>query len=221
MDDFGGQRSGLHLFHNGFQDFGRGQHPVAHRLAAQFDAVPPEYVLLAVQRQVVGVLADHDLRQQPRSRQALCDGLRRFGRDRHALLAARAGEHGLDVVDNEQRGRGVFELLRDLLTDAFLCRAALRAHLLGFRHGIFNGQVGKFDRRLLASVALLLRRGFGLGLKDFRLRRFRLNGRHRLGRKQQQLRRVYLLRAAAVHLTQQMLDPRKQPRLLQFLLAQR
>ncbi len=45
--------------------------PVAERAAAEQDPVPREDVLLPVQRRVIAVLREHDLRQQSRSGEAL------------------------------------------------------------------------------------------------------------------------------------------------------
>jgi len=59
----------------------------------------------------------------------------------------------------------------------------------------------------------------GFGLDGLGLRRLCFNLSHRLRRKQQQLRRVHLLRTAAVQLPQKMLHPVKQPRLLHLLQA--
>ena len=64
-------------------------HVLAH--AGQLDAGPPEDPLEAIQRQVVGVLADGDVSQQPRAGQALVDRLRESLGDHDVGLAGPAG----------------------------------------------------------------------------------------------------------------------------------
>ena len=107
----------------GVEQAGGGGHPVAHRRAGQLDAVPLEDPFLAVKRQVVGILADGHVGQQSRAGQPLLDRLGEPLGDHDVGLARLAGVLGPDVLEHDQRGRHVFELLADLLAEA---RAARR-----------------------------------------------------------------------------------------------
>ena len=91
-----------------------------------------EDVFEPVEREVVAVLARDRLGQEPRAGQPLVDRLRRLVRDRDVLLAGPTGVAESDVLDDEERGRDVLQLLADLLADLDAHVAAVRAgQLLG------------------------------------------------------------------------------------------
>jgi len=117
-------------------------------------AVAGEDPLLAVQRQVVGELARDDLGEQPRARQPLLDRLGRLGRHRDVPLAVPAGDLDPHVLDDEERGRPVVELLAPPLADLGAQQAAVGAGSLlrgDLVHPPLAGQVG---RQRLAAVPL-------------------------------------------------------------------
>ena len=64
-----------HQLDDRLQQVGDDGHPVAHRRARQLDAEPLEDPFEAIKRQVIGILADRDVSQQPRAGQALLDRL--------------------------------------------------------------------------------------------------------------------------------------------------
>jgi hypothetical protein len=66
---------------------------------------------------VVGVLPRDHLCEQTGAGQPLLDRLGRLARDGDVLLAVAAGDLYPDVLDDEQRGRAVVELLARLLPD--------------------------------------------------------------------------------------------------------
>jgi hypothetical protein len=71
------------------QRFGQiGHRPAPHRLRGprNLESLPRENLFQPVQRQVVGKLAGHDVRQQPRPRQAALEGRLRPRRHRHLRL---------------------------------------------------------------------------------------------------------------------------------------
>ena len=72
-------------------------------------------LLLAVKRQMIGVLVGDHMGQQSRTRQPLVDRLGRLGRDGHMLLARPAGVLAADELADEKRGRDVVQLLADLV----------------------------------------------------------------------------------------------------------
>ena len=118
LDDLGGEDLAQHPLDDRLEQLGDDGHPVAHRRARQLDAGPLEDPLEAIERQVIGILADRDVGQQPRAGQALLDRLGEPVGDHDVGLAGPAGILGADVFEHDQ-GRGdVFELLADVLTDA-------------------------------------------------------------------------------------------------------
>ena len=64
MDDFGLEYAGRHQADDRFKDVGGSYHPVAQGFAGEVHAVAREDAFLAVEWQVVGVLAHDDVRQE-------------------------------------------------------------------------------------------------------------------------------------------------------------
>ena len=107
----------VHLFDDRLQQFGRNRHPVAHRLTRQLHAVTAENSFLAIERKMIRIFADNHLGQQPWSGQPLLDRLGEpLGND-HIGLARLTGVFGPHILDHDQAGRNVIELLADLLAD--------------------------------------------------------------------------------------------------------
>ncbi len=106
-----------HQANDRIQRCGNGGHPVAHGRARQLDAVPAEDAFEAVQRQMIGVFAGGDLRQQARPGQALRDDADRHVGDTDMIVTLGAGILETHVLPHEQTGRYIVELLTDLLTE--------------------------------------------------------------------------------------------------------
>ena len=115
----------MHELPDRLQQAGTDGHPVAHRLPGQFHPVAAEDAFLAVQRQMVGVLADGHLSQQPRPWQPFLDRLGQAIGDDDVPLTALARVLGPYVLNHDHTGRHVLELLADLLTDLDPKRAAV------------------------------------------------------------------------------------------------
>lgn len=92
--------------------------PVGHRAVAEFDAFACIDSGLPMQRRVVGVLADDDVRQQAGASQATRDRPARRGRLHHAV-ATRAGKARTHVLDNLEAGRHVLQHVTDIFTQEF------------------------------------------------------------------------------------------------------
>src|SRR5512135_716766 len=97
-----------------------------------------EDVLLTVERQVIAILARDRLGQEPRPRQPLVDRLGRLVREGDVLLARATGVAKSRVLDHEERGRDVLQLLADLFAD-------LDAHVAAVGTGQFLGGQLVFD----------------------------------------------------------------------------
>ena len=113
-----------------------------------------QHILLTIQRQVLGELADHDIGQQSGPSQAARDRIgRRLGR-RHTVFAAGAGVFRVDVPQYPQLAGLVFELLGHVLADPGLLAAAVTDPLLW---GDVMGDVlpGQMVGNLSAAVPLL------------------------------------------------------------------
>jgi hypothetical protein len=97
--------------------FGGGSHPATHGAAADADAMPRQELFQAIQRKMVAVFANDDVRQQTPTGEPLVDRLRRLTGQSDTLFTLTAGILKADVLDHEQRRRLVFELFAGLLTD--------------------------------------------------------------------------------------------------------
>ena len=80
--------------------------------------LPREDALEPMQRQMIDVLGDDHVRQEPGARQRLLHGLRRRRRFDDAFMALRTGIFRADRFDHHEAGRFVLEFLRDVLPDA-------------------------------------------------------------------------------------------------------
>jgi hypothetical protein len=109
------------------QQAGDDRHPRAHRRPRQLDVGPLEDRLLAIERQVVGILADGHVGQQSRAGQPFSDRLGESLCDHDMGLARLAGVLGPDVLVDDQRGGNIFELFAEFLADALAKLAAVRA----------------------------------------------------------------------------------------------
>ena len=117
--------------YSGSSDLGGAGHPVAEGRARQLHPLPGQPALLAIERDMVGILLGDHMSQQSRSGQALLDRLGGLaGRDDLAF-AVRAGVRAADVFDHEQGRRLVIELLAALGADLDPALATLRAAALG------------------------------------------------------------------------------------------
>ena len=153
----------MHRLADRLQQVGADGHPVAHRLPGQLDAVAAEDPFLAVQRQVIGVLADGHVGQEPRPGQPLLDRLGEPLGDDDVPLAGLAGVLGPHVLQDDQAGRDVLELLADLLADPDPHRAAVGAGELLGRDVVEDRLARQAGRQRLAAVAILLGRAGGAG----------------------------------------------------------
>ena len=203
----------MHGLPDRLQQVGDDGHPVAGRLAGQLHPVAAEDPFLAVQRQVVGVLADGHLGQQPRPGQPLLDRLGEPLGDDDVRLAALAGVLGPHVLEDDQAGRHVLELLADLLADPDPHRAAvgtgklarrgrrggsrLRGRLAGSGLRPWPSFLGWF-RRSRSRRRLGRRRGLG--------RRWARSCRQDLAGEEQELGGVELLGLAAVALAEELFE---------------
>ena len=103
--------------------------------AINLKAVSLEDVLQAVERQIIGVLGGHDIRQQARTGQALVDGLRGFVRHGDVgilgvLFALFAGVFEAHVLDPLEAAGDVLDLPACFLADSFPRLAAAWTGLL-------------------------------------------------------------------------------------------
>ena len=127
-----------------------------------------QYILLTIQQQVLGELADQDIGQQPRPSQVARDRIGRRLRRRHTIFAAGASIFRVDVSQYTQLAGLVFELLGHVLADPELLAAAVTDLLLwgDVMWDILAGQmVGNWSAAVpllsFARAQLLGRRGIG------------------------------------------------------------
>ena len=130
---------------------GRHPHPVAHRFARQFDAVARvQDLLLAIQRQMIHVLLQQDVGQQPRAGITAFDQARGQRRDqRRTVPIDFARELAADDAAAKVTRRHHVQFFGDFLADA-----PIRAGVLldGFRiNDLF------FHRQVLRQAGLALR----------------------------------------------------------------
>jgi hypothetical protein len=107
------------------QQPGRLADPIGQRGAVEVDALAPIDARLPVERQMIAVLADQHMGQQPGPRPAALDRQGRHRRLRHAL-AAPAGKRRPDVPDHFEAAGNVVEDLADVLADLAHLAAAGR-----------------------------------------------------------------------------------------------
>src|ERR1700674_1490599 len=151
LNDARSQQIAPHPLDERTDQLGRLRHPAAERRARQRHAVATVDLCLAVERLMVAVLADRDLRQQTRAWESLLDRLRRLRGARDRLLAALASEHPAHVLDDLERGWRVVELLRDFLADLRELRAARRATTLVLGQRVLHPFAWEILRERLTS----------------------------------------------------------------------
>ena len=90
LDHLRFQDFAIHGLDDRLQQLAAGGHPVAGGLSRQLHPIAAENPFLAIQGQMIGVLADDDLGQQPRPGEPLLDRLGKSLGDDHVGLARRA-----------------------------------------------------------------------------------------------------------------------------------
>ncbi len=137
-------------------------YPVGQRRTSQRHPGTSRLLFQTIERQVVGVLADHDPGQQGRCGQAAIDH-RRFGHCRCHGCAGSAGVFGVNVaIDEELRGNDI-ELLGDVFADQY-------QRLATFTAGAHLRLVPVLDTWQVCGQGLTAR-AFALGLLGWRLMR--------------------------------------------------
>ena len=115
---------------HGSQQEGGPADPVGQRRAIQLDALPGIDLRLAIERQVIGVLGDHDVGDHRLGRQAALDQPRRRRRLDHRCLAGAAGVFGPAHHQHPELRRDDVEPLGDVLADPVQRRRRSRAGLV-------------------------------------------------------------------------------------------
>ena len=199
----------------GPEEFGRLQPPAVHRLPRDPHALPLEDPFQAVQRQMVGSLADDHLGHQPRPGQAAGNRFGRLFGHRHVLLGKRqaafrqllfAGVFLADMDDDEQRRRPPVELLAGLRRQFHQVLRAAQRRLLGFRKIVDDFLRSIFVGNSPAAVPVAILGGGGRGRRSVRRRRRRsgaVSSSPALRIEQHALLRIELLARAAVDPFQQ------------------
>jgi hypothetical protein len=100
----------------GFQEGGGLADPVSQRGTVKINAFAVEDLTLAIERQVISILADQNMGQQARARAAALDGPR-GQRGLHEPLAARTGQTRANDAVHDKPAGNVFQFLGDILTD--------------------------------------------------------------------------------------------------------
>jgi hypothetical protein len=142
-----------------FEQRRRLAHPIGQRRAVEIDPVPLENLRLAIERQVVPVLADQHVRQKAGARPAALD---RPGRQRGLAdrLAARAGEPRPDEAVHDEAAGDVVQLLGDVLAQLLQAAAAIGAGLARRQHRLGARQIlgQRLPSGLPPGLAHILRR---------------------------------------------------------------
>ncbi len=126
-----GQQCGAQSVDQGLQAHTAGAHPLGQRGTRDRQARPAEDAFLAVQGQMIGVLGDEHLGQQPGGGEAFVDHLCRHRRlDQRLALLARP--LATDVALHRELTRHVVQLLADVLADALERTATTALRVLGF-----------------------------------------------------------------------------------------
>lgn len=122
-----GEQLGLHLPDHGLEPAGAVLDPVTEHLPGEVHPEPRELLFLPVERQVVVILGQHDLRDEAGAGATFFHRSGRQRRDAHLPLAARAGQLGAhDLVPDNLR-RDVFEAFALFTTDLALGLPTVRA----------------------------------------------------------------------------------------------
>jgi hypothetical protein len=128
--------------------------PSGHDRAIEIDAVARVDAGLTIERKMIAIFADQDVRQKPGARKAALDRQRRHRALRHALTAP-AGERRSDVLDHFEVPGNVIENLGDILADLAHLAAAGRAGAARLMHDFAAWQM---RRQCPASGLLAVRR---------------------------------------------------------------
>lgn len=146
--------------------------PLRERRAGDGQASALEDALLSVERQVIEVLGDQHLGQQPGRGDALVDDVRR-DRRLQELLAARACPLASHMAFDGEDAWLVIQLLRDVLADPLHLAAARADRALGLVVHLASRQMGW--QWLAPGDLLVLRPGglieLGAGLRDVGVQR--------------------------------------------------
>jgi hypothetical protein len=122
----------------------RSTDPVGQRRALQFHTLPGVDLRLTVEREVVSVLRDENMRQQTWSRQSALNGAR-WCRRLHNPLAARAAQLGTHLADHLELGRHILQHLGNIFPEQPQRAPATRTDTLG--RFIPIGLPGQVDRK--------------------------------------------------------------------------
>ena len=117
-------------------------HPATHRRARHIDPLPQEDAREPIQRQMIDILRDDHVREQPLARERLLDRLRRRGRFDDALVTLRARVLEAGRLDHAQARRDILQLLRNGFADPRLPVAA-RTDLVGVWHVDLDALAGQ------------------------------------------------------------------------------
>ena len=118
-------------------------HPIGQGRAFQFDALPSVNLRLAVQREVVSVLRDENMRQQSWARQSALDGAR-WCRRLHNALAAGAAQLGTYLADHLELSRHILQHLGNIFPEQLQLATAIGTGTLDrFIPVRLLGQVGR------------------------------------------------------------------------------
>lgn len=123
-----------------FEQRCRASYPVGHGGAREVDAFAGIDLRLPVKRQVIGILGDEHVGEEPGAGPAALD--RHAGQRRlDDAVAGSAAELGADVPDDPERGGHIVQLLGDILADPAHRTAAIRADAGGLVHDLVPRQV--------------------------------------------------------------------------------
>ena len=128
--------------------------PVCQRGAIQIEPLTVEDLALAVERQVVGILADQDMGEEARPRATALDRAR-GQRGLHEAFAARAGQPGADDPVHDEAPGDVFQLFRHIFPDPAQAAAAIGTGIGARGQFHFHPRDVVRDRTTLGFVLLL------------------------------------------------------------------
>lgn len=137
----------------------RRPHPVGERGALDVNALAGVDLGLAVERQVIAVLRDEHLGEQPRAGKPAGDGPLR-GRRLHHRRAGAAALLRAHVADHPEGGRHVLEHLRDVLAEGDQHSAAARAGAGASWRWVSRGRCAGSARGVRGAVSRLDLVGF-------------------------------------------------------------
>ena len=148
-----GQDLSFHRHHQRLQQRRTLSHPIAQGRARQVQAVTAIDPFLTMQRDMIGVLADQDVTEQPRAGPTFIDGTIRQVGDHHPVLAVFACILGTNVLADHKRSRHIVQLFADLFADPGLGSTAAGASQLGLGHRMLDRLSRQMGRQGDATVA--------------------------------------------------------------------